>query len=223
MLDLLRSLPTNVPAIQKSFFADRPRKAMMKAFRIGRYEVSNAEYRQFLQHVRQHGDAEFRHSDQPPDKDHAPKDWPDADDDKPVVGVDWYDAYAFARWAGMRLPTADEWEYAARGQTSRLFPWGDGFRSGQANCRDSQTGQVAPRDAFPDDTSPLGVRHMAGNVREWTASDSTDNAKMKLTKGGSWTEWARPDALIHLRATAAAPSFRSKDLGFRCVQDVEGP
>lgn len=96
-------------------------------FFIDRYETTNAEYREFHEHVKRAGDADVAHPDAVPLKDYTPRGWDDAGlsgDDQPVVGLDWFDAYAYTRWRGKRLPTEAEWELAARGREGAPFPWG---------------------------------------------------------------------------------------------------
>lgn len=99
----------------------------VKPFFIERCEVSNASYRRFVDHVRATRDYSMEHPEAPPLKDHQAAGWKSAalgGDNQPVVGVDWFDAYAYAKWRGMRLPTEAEWELAARGTDARPYPWG---------------------------------------------------------------------------------------------------
>ena len=94
------------------------RLCQVSNFAIDHYEVTNAEYREFVDHVKLTGDTSMEHPDAPPLKDHTPKGWAFpklAEADLPVVGVDWFDAYAYATWKGKRLPTEAEWEYLATG------------------------------------------------------------------------------------------------------------
>lgn len=100
-------------------------------FLIDKHEVSNAEYREFVEHMKSTGDPSVEHPLAPPLKNHDAEGWeyPELSDDRqPVVGVDWFDAYAYAKWAGKRLSTEAEWEKAARGLDQRVYPWGDDWR-----------------------------------------------------------------------------------------------
>lgn len=108
---------------------DFPQRIVYVApFFIDRYETTNAEYREFVDHVKQAGDDAVAHPDAIPLKDYTPRGWEEAGlsgDDQPVAGIDWFDAYAYTRWRGKRLPTEAEWELAARGYEGAPFPWGE--------------------------------------------------------------------------------------------------
>jgi formylglycine-generating enzyme required for sulfatase activity len=122
------------------------RVAYVSPFLMDRHQVTNAEYREFFDHVRITGDYSMSHPAAPPLKNHTPAGWAHPElsgDTQPVVGVDWFDAYAYLKWRGKRLPTEAEWEYAARSRDGRTYPWGES----------------SPASTF--NNTPAGQRHIA--------------------------------------------------------------
>ena len=174
---------------------------ILSSYAIGKYEVVNRTYAQFLAKLRgRKHSSRFCHPQEPPDKaDHVPEYWDDPrwnGDIHPVVGVDWWDAYACARAFGCRLPTEAEWERSARvrGRTREYlnFPWGNSWDFTRVNSmarwlgkatyspgnqdefdrlvrerREAGEGMTMPVTELPEGRSPIGAHHMAGNVAEW--------------------------------------------------------
>lgn len=165
--------------------------------------------------------------------------------DYPVVWVSHDQAIEFCTWAGGRLPTEAEWEYAARGPENMIFPWGDEFDPSRSNYCDASSplGVTDPTfdDGFPE-TAPVGsyptgvswcnALDMAGNVREWVADwfsyytadpqvnpTGPNEGKTFLTKGGCWL-----DTPVNLRSSNRGentPDYIRHKVGFRCVVDLD--
>jgi formylglycine-generating enzyme required for sulfatase activity len=106
--------------------------------------------------------------------------------DYPVVWVEWAQAKTYCEWAGGRLPTSAEWEYAARGTGGKLFPWGDATPTANHANVNSFYGELRSVNGFGDFPSPFGVLNMAGNVWEWV-SDYYDSAYYTTN-----TDWVDP-------------------------------
>jgi formylglycine-generating enzyme required for sulfatase activity len=248
---------------------ERPaRPVHLSAFAIDRHEVTNRQYRVFLTWMADAEDHALCHPDEPKAKDHTPRYWRDFNpllreasyarvapvtpdtftvDEAPVVGVDWFDAYAYAAWAGKRLPTEAEWELAARGTDGRRWPWGDEWRWGLANVGGEKKGRdigdagfekdgyiyPAPVGSYPEGRSPYGLDDMAGNVAEWCADwyrdDEYDVASghdprgpvagsRRAVRGGS--SQSSPSGVRSARRDAYEPTFRAFSLGFRCARNL---
>jgi len=134
--------------------------------------------------------------------------------DHPVVFVSWFDARAFAEWIGGRLLTEEEWERAARGVDGRRFPWGEWVK-GRCNSVEAGIGGTTPVGRFsPSGDSPRGCADMAGNVQEWTSSDS---GKYKVIRGGAFNH---DRTLAQTFFAVRHMGFSSWNIGFRVGWDA---
>jgi formylglycine-generating enzyme len=209
----------------------RPKhKVYIDAFYIDRYEATNAQYYEFLDYIKKTKDHSKCHKDEPINKDHTPLNW-ELDyynhPEYPVVRVDWYDAYAYAAWAGKRLPTEAEWEKAARGTDERKWPWGNEFEFKKCNIGDPE-----PIGSHEDGKSPYGCYDMAGSVAEWCADwgdmryynkspnrnpTGPEKGDKKIIRGGS--RFANVGVLLRCTARKTmSPKLGNMSVGFRCVK-----
>lgn len=235
-----------IPAGQ--FIYQKAQKPNLKAFWISKYEVTIAQYAEFLQALDKGSPKAFDDPNQPATKTtHTPPDWAayyaaaSADGlfnkehislNSPVCRVDYWDAVAFAKWKGQRLPTEKEWEKAARGTEGNLFPWGNTALPGAANLGDdySETGRGgqedgynlwAPVDLMKQDVSPFGVVGMAGNVQEWTSTWAPHPElvdQVPVLCGGHFGLKSSPEILTS-RHFAATPEEATFARGFRTASD----
>lgn len=191
----------------------------VKAFYMDRTEVTNEEYKIFVDATRTAAPQHWRGND-----------FPEGEAKHPVVNITWNDAVAYAEWAGKRLPTEEEWEFAARGNDGRLYPWGTDWNQEFANTAESGAGKIVEVGRYPGGASPFGVLDLCGNVWEWTASDlrsyRTQEAlspdptiTRKVIRGGAYD--VRNDrATTTYRGVVQADKVYPKT-GFRCVRELQ--
>ena len=188
------------------------RSVDVPGFLIDRTEVTGAQYERFVQET---GAAA-------PDRWEGAKTCPPIYREGAVHNVSWYDAYAYARWAGKRLPTEIEWEKAARGVDGRSFPWGARFEARRATSRDVFPTQGLLVGRHRDGASPYGCLDMAGNVWEWTLDRERLSDADRVIRGGASS--STPDELVTYRRKGAPPGGSSYGglnlLGFRCVKPL---
>lgn len=230
-----------------NYEAERPlHRVSLSSFYLDEREVTNAQYGRFLAAVDSSGDRSVDHPDQPAGLSHRQQYvTPEMlADQQPAVGVSWFDAYAYCRWAGKRLPTEAEWEFAARGRDGvyRAYPWGNEAPSADGIFRANYAAEggadrdgfrfAAPVGSFPDGVSPFGILDMSGNAEEWVRDwwdvnyyRTTDGAKdpqgpdkgrLRVIKGGSYGTDA-----THIRIATrlyGPPGAKTELQGIRCAK-----
>jgi gamma-glutamyl hercynylcysteine S-oxide synthase len=223
---------------------EEQRRLALPTFRIDKYPVTVGAYREFVEGggYRERafwssaGWAFLREGSI-----EAPRFWGEPEwsaylvENHPVVGVSAFEAEAYARYRGMRLPTEAEWEKAARGTSGRRFPWGDEFQEDACGMRGVGPRSTVPIGVFPRGASLYGVFDLVGSVWQWcsdpflgwggdpadrpAAPDAAD--ARRTTAGGAWNtlQWS----VSCLGRNGYPCSARFSNLGFRCVADGPEP
>lgn len=151
------------------------REIYLSAFLIDKYPVTNAQYKKFIEsggytQRTVWSDAGWQYIlESNPSENNGFEGVLRGEPDCPVVNISWYEADAFARWAGKRLPTEAEWEKAARGADGRIYPWGNEFDKMRLNCAEAKIEKSTPVTKYPTGQSVYGCFDMAGNVWEWVS------------------------------------------------------
>jgi gamma-glutamyl hercynylcysteine S-oxide synthase len=216
------------------------------AYYLDRYPVTNAQFQQFVACGGYEQMAIWDHevlaalldfvdrTGHPGPRYWARGRYPAGEGNHPVVGVCWYEAWAYARWAGKRLATDAEWVKAGSWPVSlsghpplvRRYPWGDAMDRQRANLWGSGAGRTVGVDQTPGGVSVGGVQQLIGNVWEWTAdpfvldgaaSDAhSSQPKMKSIHGGAFDTYLDTQATCQFRSGDHALT-RKHNIGFRCA------
>ena len=195
-----------------------------KAFYMDFNEVTNSNYKKFVDTV----------------KHEIPYHWPEGNIPKgkekhPVVYVSWFDANNYCKWAGKRLPTEQEWEKAARGLDGLIYPWGNEWSLDKSNNPYKHSTGTKPIASYPEGRSPYGLNDMSGNVWEWVDSyylphpgnpvTRAEYGKDKrILKGGSWFDCLSYGCGLSaptFNRSFFTPEVKNNSFGFRCAKNTE--
>ena len=163
---------------QHTFDAELPQhQVYLSAYEISRFEITNAQYRAFVEAM-----------NRPTPRGHNGEEtWADETlngETQPIVGVTWFDAQAFAEWIGGSLPTEAQWERAARGTDTRIYPWGDTPPKARQHANFARRyNRPMPVGQFPKGESPDGIADLAGNVWEWCLDEYNPTAYQRNGEG----------------------------------------
>jgi formylglycine-generating enzyme required for sulfatase activity len=187
----------------------------VKSFYLDQNEVTNEQYQRFVKDQGYTPPSGWNGTDFPP-----------GEGKFPVGNVSWFDAKAYAEWAGKRLPTEAEWEYAARGTDGRSYPWGADWSPQLSNSKeDGRNGPMAV-GSYPRGVSPFQIFDMAGNVAEWVEDDykpyegskAKEELGFKVYRGGAYA--ATKDRLKVTYRWYDIPTYKEPYIGFRCAADA---
>ena len=208
----------------------------LDAYYLDKYEVTNGRYLEF---IRATGHRPPKHPVDPTKNLWHDGLMPESVVNLPVVNVDWFDAQAYCRWAGKRLPTEAEWEKGGKGTDDRRFPWGNVEPTHKhLNFNQKWRGEstLVPVGIYEAGKSPYGLYDMAGNVWEWVADwydmayyekspgknpKGPERGTRRVLRSSGW-QVETPQVRVFTRVPAD-PMNRDHSTGFRCAADVSRP
>ena len=199
----------------------------MSAFYIDQYPVTNSQYKEFVE----------KSGYEPKDMTNYLRDWknhswyPNGWDKKPVTWIDLNDARSYCKLLGKRLPNEWEWQFAAQGTDSRIYPWGLTWDSKRVPTPVKGRNMPGPADvdSHPNGASVFGVEDLVGNVYQWTNEFMDEHTRKAVLRGGSYyqpqgSHWYLPQPYKldeHQKFLLMSPGLdRSAAIGFRCAADV---
>ena len=194
-------------------YGDDKQKIELPEYWIGRTPVTNTQYKHFVDATGHRSPSHWNGKTPPTDK-----------LDHPVYGVSWNDTKAFCDWAGVALPTEEQWEKAARGTDGRIWPWGDDEPTNKHCNFGRKVGGTTPVGKYsPQGDSPFGCVDMVGNVWEWTASWYDEDRSGRAERGGSWeTGWRSVNVTERFYDNPESSDLNFV-IGFRVVELLSDP
>lgn len=217
-----------VPAGDYIYGEDNQKIKIKQPFELSKYPVTNAQFAAFVDDGYQ--DETFWHPAgwkwRTANSVTMPLHWDDLQWNGatcPVVGISWWEADAFCRWAGVRLPSEREWEAAARGPNGLVYPWDNKWKDGICNAKETALQQTSPVGIFPQSASSCGAHDMAGNVWEWCVdhynpAEQKDNNAGRVLRGGSWR--GRAGSCRSSIRNDLRPEGRDVAIGFRVARTL---
>ena len=212
----------------------------LPTFWIDRYETTISDYKKFLDAIQLENVEKYEHPEQPAEKiTHEPKYWDQyyhaaklgkpfsghlISLDSPVIYVDWWDAYAYSKWKGRRLPTEEEWEKSARSKFGNIYPWGNNSLPSLDITSNDKFTKWIPVNLVERDITKEGIVGLMSNVSEWTITLEKDpkiiGNFIPVIRGGNFkTNEQDPNQLLDRKAVKNK-SHRSELIGFRTLTDI---
>ena len=213
-------LKEKLPVSKNSFEDESPaRMIYLSSYFIDKYEVSNAQYKEFMRSTDHAAPAYWDHRHL-----NIPK--------NPVTGVNWFDANSYCRWNKKRLPTEAEWEKAARGPAGSIYPWGNEWSLDKSNNPYKNSIGTEPVGSYPKGRSPYGLYDISGNVWEWVDSyylphpgnpvtRAEYGVDKRVLKGGSWFDCLSYGCGLSaptFNRSFFTPEVKNNSFGFRCAK-----
>ena len=213
---------------------------ILPTFWIDKYETTISEYKTFLDAIKLDDVGKYKHPEQPVEKiSHKPKYWDQyfkaaklggtfsghhISLNSPVIYVDWWDAYAYARWKGRRLPTEEEWEKSGRGKTGNLYTWGNDSLKDSKKSINNNFKKWIDVHLIHLDLTKDGIAGLMSNVSEWTITLEKDpeiiGNSVPVIRGGNFKSSKQdPNQLLDRKAVENR-SFKSELIGFRTLTDI---
>ena len=213
----------------------------LPTFWIDKYETTISQYKDFLDAIETQNINNYDHPQQPKEKtNHKPKYWDQYYNaaslgkkfmghsitiNSPVIFVDWWDAFAYAKWKGRRLPTEEEWEKSGRGKNGNIYPWGNNVNVNFEKLRTENYSKWKSVSLIIEDKTLEGITGLLGNVTEWTMTVEQDpeiiGKYLPVVRGGNSKSNLEKVTQLTNRYALKNRNHRSSSIGFRTLSETD--